>query len=515
MSGQTDRFRVLRRLPEIRFEDELRGYSKSQVDRVLETLAPLADEVEALQSRLSEAETRAASAEARLVEQTDRVDSISEPAPAPDAAPAPQTPADFDETLRNTLLLAQRTADQTVRDATQQAEQIRSDANAEVEGLVAAGQREADELRAQNEADRAQLDAELVAERTERLEAIRADADERLARIEAELTEAHEGQRQALLDQIAELEQHRDLLSADVERFEAHLADRREAVRLALGELEQLVEGDVGLRGEMPPVTSDGPAINPDDFGPITVESAAAADLAAELDDGYSDSSDPTASDDGASDAGAVSGIMLGEVDPAGPAPEGDGPPTEAIDVMALIDDAESASTEEPISALEADEDTADPVVEEVLESGEPAEAKLTWRDGPPREEGPDASLPVRAPGVTLDQEIEAAGAGMQAPATAETPVADGLADVAGDDEAGDDVVVDDMAVDDIVERPSWADDVPEAEPVSSQDPFLDELRRVTNDESADADDDALSRFLEDTAPDDGDKGGWFGRRRT
>ena len=79
MSGQSDRFQVLRKLPKIRFDEELRGYSRTQVDRVLHSLAPLADEVDDLQARLSDAETRAASAEARLAT-----------APAPESAPAPE-----------------------------------------------------------------------------------------------------------------------------------------------------------------------------------------------------------------------------------------------------------------------------------------------------------------------------------------------------------------------------------------------------------------------------------------
>ena len=121
MALQSDKLRLLRRIPEIRFEEELRGYSKQQVDRVLENLAPLADEIEALQNRLAEAETRAASAEARLIESGGREVDLA-PVAAPVALPA--TPADFDETLRNTLLLAQRTADETVRRANDDAANI-------------------------------------------------------------------------------------------------------------------------------------------------------------------------------------------------------------------------------------------------------------------------------------------------------------------------------------------------------------------------------------------------------
>ena len=85
MAQQSDKLRLLRRIPDIRFEEEAMGYSKDQVDRVLANLAPLADEIEKLQSRLGEAENRAQSAEARLIEA--RSPSATEAAPAVPAGP--------------------------------------------------------------------------------------------------------------------------------------------------------------------------------------------------------------------------------------------------------------------------------------------------------------------------------------------------------------------------------------------------------------------------------------------
>ncbi|MEL7209660.1 MAG: hypothetical protein AAGK32_15725, partial [Actinomycetota bacterium] len=119
MAQQSDKLRLLRRIPDIRFEEESRGYSKDQVDRVLANLAPLADEIEKLQAKLGEAESRAQSAESRLIEAR----SPSSPPSTPGAPPAPMP--DFDETLRNTLVNAQRTADTTVREAKEEAERLR------------------------------------------------------------------------------------------------------------------------------------------------------------------------------------------------------------------------------------------------------------------------------------------------------------------------------------------------------------------------------------------------------
>lgn len=454
MSGQTDRFRVLRRLPEIRFEDELRGYSKSQVDRVLETLAPLADEVEALQQRLSEAETRAASAEARLVERTDRVDSIQRPQPptsAPDVplAPTPETPADFDETLRNTLLLAQRTADQTVRDAQSDADRLRAEAEAAAEEVAAAGRREADELAKANDERREQLDSEVTEERIRRLDELETATVERMARIESELTEAHDGLRQDLLAQIAELEATRDLLASDVDSFEAHLAGRREAVRSALAELEAVVDGNAALRGEMPPTQADIPITDPTAFGAIAVESTELASLQDDLTQSRRESDRPVGTTGLASD-----GVFA---DDGGPDPIAAGPATEAVDVLALDGD---------------DHDDDD--------------AHDTGDDG----------LPQRGPGQTAAFEQHRDDVETDAPAVA-------------------DVIEADQAP---VERPAWADAVPDAGEhaagADSGDPFLDELRRVTDDDAIDEDDEALARFLEEDSGDDRTGGGWFGRKK-
>ncbi|MGI9595978.1 MAG: DivIVA domain-containing protein, partial [Acidimicrobiales bacterium] len=139
MPLQSDKLRLLRRIPDIRFEEETRGYSKDQVDRVLANLAPLADEIERLQARLSESETRAASAEARLVEAR----SPSQASGAPGMPPAPQP--DFDETLRNTLVSAQRQADTTIREAKEEAERLRTEAEFQSNALLADARDQASE----------------------------------------------------------------------------------------------------------------------------------------------------------------------------------------------------------------------------------------------------------------------------------------------------------------------------------------------------------------------------------
>jgi len=397
MVGPNEKLRVLRRLPEVVFDEEMHGYNKHQVDKVLDRLAPLADEVDALVDRLNEAERRAAAAEARLIEQggpAPTPDAVAEaaPAPAPVAEAAPVAPANFDETLSKTLLLAQRTADATVDEANEDASRLRLEAQAEVASLRDQVAAENAKLRA--DAESAVADARRSAESdvVHLVDAARADLQQKVAVAEADLAEAHESTRADLIAQITELRQSRDLLSADLEQFEGHLATRRETIREALVELSSVVDDPDRLRTTMPPEPADITEHNPADYGSISVDVPAVDALAVDLDH------------------------------------------TEAIASPVAVDAADQAD------------------------------------DG-----GADATEAV--PVLDLDQ------------AEAEATSSDGGA------------------------RPAWADAVPAADPVDGEpeagDPFLDELRRVTTEDTEE--DEALANFLSE---DDTESGGWFGRRR-
>lgn len=467
MSPNSDRFRVLRRLPEIKFEDELRGYSKSQVDRVLESLAPLADDVDELMARLSEAETRAATAEARLVEH--QPGAFAEPAPvvaAPEPQPEPapvveqKPPVDFDETLRNTLMLAQRTADTTVREAQDEAARLRTEAAAEVEQTRAAGAEEAAAIREENERTRAELAESIESERAQLAEDLRVETETRRGQLEAELETAHGEERTALLEQIDELQRTRDVLNGDIDTLARHLDARRTAIRQAVEELTLALDDPERLSEVPTPGLEAGEDVDPASYAPISlgVEAPAAPESSA---------------------------LVLGEADhhggaipsgsdavDAGPAPEAVGDATQAFDVLAMDDDdAEESADFASTAFASAATETADPTGG-VSVPTEPAETVIETASG------------VSDP---------------WAPAEATSP----------------------GAVQEAADRPAWADSVPtddELAPVQSggPDPFLDELRRVTDAEAEpDSDDEALSRFLSDDPDgDDAGRGGWFGRKR-
>lgn len=276
MPLQSEKLRLLRRIPDIRFEEEAKGYSKDQVDRVLANLAPLADEIERLQARLSEAENRAASAEARLVEAR----SPSASAAAPDMPPAPQP--DFDETLRNTLVSAQRQADMTVREAREEAERLRTEAEFQSNALLADARDQSAEMTTEAVAYRERLMAEAAAERARMLEEATEEARNRVEQVENELVEAHEQERASLIDQITDLTEKHRLLQDDVDRFEQHLTGRRSEVQSALDEIISVLDDPGRLRpeGGIEPAELD--EFEPDDYPPIAVEVVALNELESE-----------------------------------------------------------------------------------------------------------------------------------------------------------------------------------------------------------------------------------------
>ncbi len=178
------------------------GYNTRDVDDFLERVAA---GVGSLHDRLREIASRAEAAEARLLDAQHQLDELQRrpPAPAPApvmgpaAAPAPSV-NDTDDTLRRTLVLAQRTADATIKEAKQEANRLLSEARDE-----AARTREAAEHEARRGADRARLSAE-------------AEVDDLV------------GQRQAL--------------KSDIDALSRHIDDQRDHIRAGVDELRRLLD---------------------------------------------------------------------------------------------------------------------------------------------------------------------------------------------------------------------------------------------------------------------------------
>ena len=200
-------------LHDVEFREAKRGgYNTQDVDEFLERLAVGLERQDAAvrdaRQRIEAAEARAAEAERRAVQAEQS---------------ASETSAS-DETLRRTLVLAQRTADAAIREAEEQAA-----------STVATAQEQADRLlrEAQETSARARDEAEEEARR------------------------AHEDARTRVLGEMRDLESARDQLRADVDVLERHLEEQRERLRRAVHELERVLEDPESLREVELPTVSD------------------------------------------------------------------------------------------------------------------------------------------------------------------------------------------------------------------------------------------------------------------
>lgn len=401
MSGSNEKLRVLRRIPEIRFDEELRGYNKHQVDRVLENLAPLADEVDVLVDRLGEAERRAAAAEARVMEGGGPAPTqLPAPEPIVPVAPVTVVAENFDETLSKTLLLAQRTADATVLEANEDAARIRGEAEAEGVATREAVAQEASSMRAAAAEERAASIEQANREVAAMIDAARSTIDTKVAEAEAELAQSHTATRDELVEQIGSLQRARDALALDVDHFEGHLSSRREVIRGALAELSEIVEHPERLRTVMPPspvaelpelasaepaqigvssldtlanaVTADAeaqgvlsPNLNPAEAGAWSDEGNTWADSTSDASDVDQDSDD-----EGRIDEALSSGLLVDPIPAQNPSP------VEAV--SGLVESASdlgsvTANVDEPTQALPiveqpelADDATSDPFLDEL-----------------------------------------------------------------------------------------------------------------------------------------------------
>lgn len=200
-------------LHDVEFREAKRGgYNTHDVDEFLERLAV---GLERQEQAVNEARQRIEAAEARAAEAERR-------AAAADEA-AVETAAS-QETLKRTLVLAQKTADAAIRDAEEQASQLLAYAHAEAERLMA-------------EARDASENARSAAE-----EEARAAQDQTRARV---------------LGEMVDLENARERLREDVQILERHLDEQRDRVRVALQELQRMLDDPESLLEAAMPALSE------------------------------------------------------------------------------------------------------------------------------------------------------------------------------------------------------------------------------------------------------------------
>jgi cell division initiation protein len=191
-----------RALREVEFREKLRGYNQDDVDEFLERVA---EGVDALHERLRQALERAA-----------RAEQAAKAAAASAQESSSSEPGVDDDTLRRTLILAQRTADMAVKEANEKAEEILANAQNEARQLVADAQ-----------------------------ESARRMSQESARELKAEMTR---------------LEEMRDRLAADVEALRQHVQSQRAQVAQALSGALKWLEENLPAPGPGPVLRSAGPS---------------------------------------------------------------------------------------------------------------------------------------------------------------------------------------------------------------------------------------------------------------
>ncbi|NNC78848.1 MAG: DivIVA domain-containing protein [Acidimicrobiales bacterium] len=340
---------LIRELKDVRFELALRGYDCDAVDAFL---AKVRAEVAELQSQRENAQSRVGALEEQVA----------------------SGESDTEGTLRRTLILAQRLADETVADArnsatemidsaTAESAEIRSSTQAEIEASLAEAEQRTANMRAEADAEReasasAATDAVAAAESeaahtraiaTEHAEQLLVDAEragsERVVALETTAKDEAARMREPIRAEVEQLEQTRSLLQSDIGALEEHLATQRERVKQAVEALR------IGMSGSIHDLERLA-----DDDEVLAVEDR------------------PELSNAGASDVAVAPDVDIVEAvnDTATPAPT-----VEQMSAVIDSDIAERESAAEPDEPAEASaEDAASPLEAEdpEIEDGEPVE---------------------------------------------------------------------------------------------------------------------------------------------
>jgi len=179
------------------------GYNTRDVDDFIERVAA---GVGHLNERMRDAMARAEAAEARLADAQREVDEARRRPPVPEAS-------ETDETLRRTLVLAQRTADATIKEAKEEANRVLSESRAEA-------------ARTRSEA-------------------------------EADARRGAEGARAAAQAEVEALIADRDKLKIDFDVLTKRLGEQRANLRSGIGELQRILDDPHALKPVVTPALAD------------------------------------------------------------------------------------------------------------------------------------------------------------------------------------------------------------------------------------------------------------------
>lgn len=233
---------LVRELKEVRFELNLRGYDCEAVDAFL---AKLRSDVAAVQQENDAAKETIAALENKVQDG--------------DGSGSSET----EGTLRRTLVLAQRLADETEADSKKAAAELIESATVEANDLRAAAEVEASSMReageselaqARNEAESIREDSNMEAAKSRAqarqqasgiLEEAERRGAERVVIIEQAAQEAATSMREPIRAEVNELEDVRGRLLTDIGELETHLEHQRVRVRTAVEALRVGMSGSI------------------------------------------------------------------------------------------------------------------------------------------------------------------------------------------------------------------------------------------------------------------------------
>jgi|GEM_PF-624307 len=211
-------------LTDVRFTVSRKGYDPDEVDNFLERVSSA---VAQLQDKLRQATAQAEDAEARFGESarnqgvlqtrvaTLEAELASVPEGGSDVGSAPRRPEDDAEQVSKVLVLAQRTADAAIEEATATATTTLAEARTRASALVTEAEQES---------------ARLVT-------SARAEADELVGQ-----------QRASLADEIRGLETVRDSIAADVTALEWHVGEQRSVVQGSITRVQAVLDDPAVFR---------------------------------------------------------------------------------------------------------------------------------------------------------------------------------------------------------------------------------------------------------------------------
>ena len=264
---------LVRQLRDVRFEMAVRGYDCAAVDAFL---AKFRADVTALEQSHADAVAQVKELEARPMHEA----------------------SETEGTLRRTLVLAQRLADETEADAVAAAEEMRESADAEAKEIRRHAEAEAESKRQTAEAElnaardesssiRGAADREVALARAEAKATVKEmlAGGERtgMARV-AELEEAGQlemtSAREPIRAEIQELEEVRSALLVDIAKLEGHLDEQRVRVKTAV---EALRVGMSGSIHDLERVASDEETFSIESAPPVGSMTAADVALAPDV----------------------------------------------------------------------------------------------------------------------------------------------------------------------------------------------------------------------------------------